>query len=134
MNPTVFQEQVLIDGMNGLSLEDLQKVYLKDQQRKQKQCEYQKKYMEKKKSEVSQLELQLHQLQDQNQKLMSYYQLFELLRLQNPQLADHLISQLRSHQTAPQVVLPTHINTPAPLGSQYSSVFSPAFPMVSLKK
>lgn len=134
MNSTHHSDQSLVEGLNNLSLEELVNVYQKDQQRKQKQCEYQKNYMERKKKEFAGLELQIQQLQDQNQKLLSYYQLFELLKLQNPQLADQLINQLRFQNSAPQVKLPTHINTPTPLGSQYSSAFSPAFPMVSLKK
>lgn len=134
MNTASIDDQNLIEGLNKLSLEELHKVYVKDQQRKQKQCEYQKNYMERKKKEFTELELQIQELKEQNQKLMSYYQLFELLKLQNPQLSDQLINQLRSQNSGPQIRLPVHINTPAPLGTQYHTAFSPTLPMVSLKK
>lgn len=124
---------------NGVSIEELQKGYFQNLERKQKQCGYQKKYLEKKKNELEQLQNTISQLTDQNQKLMSYYQLFELLKLQNPQLADQLVGQLRlqndvQRASVPQVTLPSHVSTPGPLGSQYATILSPSWPMVSLKK
>lgn len=125
--------------VNGPSIEELQRGYIQNLERKQKQCGYQKKYMDKKKTELTELQRTISELQDQNQKLMSYYQLFELLKLQNPQLADQLIGQLRlqndlKRATGPQITLPSHIGTPGPLGSQYSTIMSPSWPMVSLIK
>jgi hypothetical protein len=124
---------------NGLSLEELQKGYQQNQQRKQKQCEYQKKYLEKKKSEVTKLQETVSDLQSQNQTLMSYYQLFELLKLQNPQLADQLVGQFRSKNNLQKahtsnIALPINIGTPTPFVSQYETILSPSWPMVSLKE
>jgi hypothetical protein len=116
--------QLQAPQQNQPSLEELQKIYQMTQQKKQKQCEYQKKYVEKKKNETQET---IRQLQEQNQRLMLYYQLFESLKLQNPQLADQLINQLRAQNSTQQV---TQISSPAPLGSQYNT----NWPMVSLQK
>jgi hypothetical protein len=124
----------LASQMNNLSMEDtktpsleeLQKIYQKTQDRKMKQCEYQRKYAEKKKNETISLSVQVQQLQEQNQKLIQYYQLFELLKLNNPQLAGQLFNQLKTHNTIVQTPFQTQISSPAPLGH--------AVPLVSLRK
>jgi hypothetical protein len=116
---------------NDIPIEELKDGYMKHQRRKQRQCGYQRKHMEKKKDEVNQLKNQVQQLNEQNAKLKLYYQMFELLRLQNPQIADQLTNQvlLQNKISAPHVELPTQISTPTPLGSHFSS----AWPMVSMK-
>ena len=134
MDPTSLLNKLSIEETNPPPVEELLKVYQKNQQRKQKQCEYQKNYMERKKKEFTELELKYQELQEQNQKLLSYYHLFELLRLQNPQLSDQLVNQLRLQNSAPQVNLPTQIGSPTLLGTQYHTSFSPSIPTVSLKK
>lgn len=134
MDLTSSIDKLSIEDANAPPIDELVKIYQKAQQRKQKQCEYQKNYMERKKKEVTGLELQLQQLQEQNQKLIAYYQLFELLRLQNPQLSDQLVNQLRIQNSVPQVTLPNQIGSPALLGTQFHTSFSPSIPMVSLKK
>lgn len=108
------------------SLEELQKGYEMHQKRKQKQCEYQKKYMEKKRTKIQELEEYVKQLSDQNQKLYSYYCLFDMLRLHDPQLADQLVKKLNQKTVTS---LPETIASPV----AYSSIFSPSWPNVSMQ-
>ena len=134
--PTV--EQALAQKLNGIAIDELhelQRGYKSNQKRKERQCEYQRKYTAKKNEEWAQLETSVQQLQEQNQKLLVYYQLFELLRLQNPEIANRLVAKLNTENaSASQMNSSTHISTPRPLGSQYNPVLSPSWPMVSLNK
>jgi ATPase subunit of ABC transporter with duplicated ATPase domains len=113
---------------SGPSLEEMHKGYQMYVQRKQKQCEYQKKYLEKKKTESTHLQEIVNQLQEQNAKLMVYYQLYEMLKLQNPQLADQLVNQLKfnNNQTAPSCII-----SPQPFNFNYGT--TPSWPQVSMK-
>ena len=126
MSLSATMEKLSLEQQTTPSIEELQKGYEAHRRRKQKQCEYQKKYMEKKKTRVQELDEEVKELRDQIQRLTSYYSLFEMLRLQNPQLADQLINQL--HQRT--VTMPsTTIASPV----AYSSLFSPSWPHVSMQ-
>lgn len=127
MNLSATMEKLSLQESNTPPLEELLKGYEMHQKRKQKQCEYQKKYMEKKRTRVQELEEDVRQLTDQNHKLMSYYSLFEMLRLQNPQLADQLVNQLNQKTV---MMPPATITSPV----AYSSIFSPSWPHVSMQQ
>ena len=126
MNLSESMQKLSLHESDIPSIEEMQRGYLDNIARKQKQCEYQKRYMDKKKTKVQQLAEDNKKLSDQNHKLLSYHSLFELLRLQNPQLADQLINQLnQDNVTMP----PATISSPV----AYSTMFSSNWPHVSMQ-
>ena len=127
---TISVEQQTAALTNGPTLEELQKGYQLYVERKQKQCQYQKKYIEKKKSEFAQLQIQIEQLQIQNQNLLVYYNLVQILRQQHPQLYEQLIKQQTMIHTIPQQNTPG-IELPH---LQRLTLTSPNLPFVSLKQ
>lgn len=127
MSLSATMEKLSLEEQTTPSIEELQKGYEAHKRRKQKQCEYQKKYMEKKKTRVQELDEEVNQLKNQIQRLMSYYSLFEMLRLQNPQLADQLVNQLNQKTV---IMPPATITSPV----AYSSIFSPSWPHVSMNQ
>lgn len=82
--------------------EEVVKGYYQNVERKQKQCEYQKK-----KDQFNQLSAQVEQLQHQNKNLMTYYNIVQLLQQQQPQLLDQL-SISPNPQLNSGILSPTH--------------------------
>lgn len=96
------------------SQEELQKGYQLYLEKKKKQCEYQKRYAEKKKN-------MLTQLQEENSKLRVYQELFDMLSLQYPQIANQLANQWKSKGTTTAIKLPSQ-----------NPISSPSWPFVSM--
>lgn len=90
------------------TLEELQKGYEMHNKRKQKQCEYQKKYMEKKKTRVEDLEDTNQKLQEQIVILTSYHQVFELLTSHYPQIAEQLVNHLASQRNLTNIAVTSY--------------------------
>lgn len=117
--------QQTLNSQLPTNFEEIIQGYHQNIERKQKQCEYQKKYLQKKKDQFSQLANQVTQLEHQNKGLLVYYNIVQLLQRQHPQLFDQLIKQVSQNQTA---TLSPHIESPV----INRNSLSPVMPYVSM--
>jgi Tfp pilus assembly protein PilO len=111
LNQPVLPQQVLKPQLPA-DFEEVIKGYYQNVERKQKQCEYQKRYLQKKKDQFNQLSAQVEQLQQQNKNLMTYYNVVQLLQQQQPQLLDQLIKQVSQLSISPNPQLNSGILSP----------------------
>ena len=81
--------------------EELQNAYMRHVQRQENQRKYQKKYMEKKKKNVEELQKELDEMKQKNNVLMFYYNLFYLFQQNNPGPLEDFITSLSYQNLQP---------------------------------